>query len=279
MLAFRPAFDEKERNRLIKQVTQEEPDRLGKLNRHVPQDLETIVHKAIDKDPNRRYASAGGVAQGFERFLAGWANPGPPIRPAGALLARCRRNPAVAALTAAVALRLAGVAVVSTVLAVRIAAARDDEAAQRRRAEDNAEESRQRLVRAQVAGGASLMEQGDLHSALPWFAEALRLDPGDPARGGNHRPPPAATLPRAPRLVALWSTEAEPGRAVFCPDGRRVAVSGTGGLGIWDVAASRMTGTVAKGSAVTDFAFSPDGSRVATASQDGTARVWNLETG
>ena len=36
MLAFRPAFDEKERNRLIRQVTQEEPARLGKLNRHVP---------------------------------------------------------------------------------------------------------------------------------------------------------------------------------------------------------------------------------------------------
>ena len=29
MLAFRPAFDEKERNRLIRQVTQEEPARLG----------------------------------------------------------------------------------------------------------------------------------------------------------------------------------------------------------------------------------------------------------
>ena len=31
MLAFRPAFDEKERNRLIKQVTHAEPARLGKL--------------------------------------------------------------------------------------------------------------------------------------------------------------------------------------------------------------------------------------------------------
>jgi serine/threonine protein kinase len=51
MLALRPAFEEKERHRLIKQVTQAEPARLGKLNRQVPQDLETIVHKAIDKDP------------------------------------------------------------------------------------------------------------------------------------------------------------------------------------------------------------------------------------
>ncbi len=59
MLAFRPAYDEKDRRRLIKQVTDEEPPQLGKLNRHVPQDLETIVHKAIDKDAKARYASAG----------------------------------------------------------------------------------------------------------------------------------------------------------------------------------------------------------------------------
>ena len=69
MLAFRPAFDEKERNRLIKQVTQEEPARLGKLNRHVPRDLETIVHKAIDRDPKQRYGSAGALAEDLQRFI------------------------------------------------------------------------------------------------------------------------------------------------------------------------------------------------------------------
>src|SRR5262249_34330040 len=55
MLAFRPAFDERERNRLVKQVTEAEPARLGKLNRQVPRDLETIVHKAIDRLPGQRY--------------------------------------------------------------------------------------------------------------------------------------------------------------------------------------------------------------------------------
>ena len=69
MLAFRAAFDEKERNRLIKQVTEAEPERLGKLNRHVPQDLQTIVHKAIDKDPARRYSSAGALAADLQRFV------------------------------------------------------------------------------------------------------------------------------------------------------------------------------------------------------------------
>jgi WD40 repeat protein/serine/threonine protein kinase len=279
LLALRPAFEEKERNRLIKQVTQAEPARLGKQNRQVPRDLETIVHKAIDKDPRQRYASAGALAEDLQRFIED-----EPIKARRVSVAErgwrwCRHNPALAALTAAVALLLGGVAVVSTISAVRIAAARDDEAAQRRRAEDNAEESRQRLVLAQVAGGASLMDQGDLHSALPWFAEALRLDQGDPVREENHRLRLAATLQRSPKLVALWSTEAGPGRAVFCPDGRRVAVSGPGGLGIWDAASGRLCLTVAKDSDVTDFAFSPDSSRVATAGRDRTARVWDLETG
>ena len=66
MLAFRPAYDEKKRNRLIKQVTTDEPVHLGKLNRQVPQDLETILHKAIDKDP----AAALRVSGSARRRLA-----------------------------------------------------------------------------------------------------------------------------------------------------------------------------------------------------------------
>ena len=69
MLAFRPAFDERDRGRLIRQVTDAEPDRLGKLNRQVPRDLETIVHKAIERDPEQRYASAGAMAEDLQRFV------------------------------------------------------------------------------------------------------------------------------------------------------------------------------------------------------------------
>jgi WD40 repeat protein/tetratricopeptide (TPR) repeat protein len=298
MLALRPAFDEKERNRLIKQVTHEEPARLGKLSRQVPRDLETIVHKAIDKDPRQRYASAGALAEDLQRFVEDEPIKARRVSPTERLSRWCRRNPVVAALTMAVALLLVGVAVVSTFSAVHIAGARDaaiqaqaNESEQRRRAEDNAEESLRQLVLAQVGGGAALLEQGDLHGALPWFAEALRLDQGDPVREENHRLRLAATLQRSPKLVAVWSTEAGPsrpvpwstasgrGRAVFCPDGRRVAVNGPAGLQVWDAASCRLWVTLAQDSVVTDFAFSSDGSRVATASQDRTARVWSLETG
>src|SRR5258707_11379209 len=68
LLAFRPAFDEKDRNRLIKQVTTAEPARLDRLNRAVPRDLVTIVHKAIDRDPAHRYVAAE-LAADLQRFI------------------------------------------------------------------------------------------------------------------------------------------------------------------------------------------------------------------
>src|SRR5207302_7070398 len=55
LLALRPAFDEKDRPRLIKQVTGSEPPRLHRLNRAIPRDLVTIVHKAMEREPGQRY--------------------------------------------------------------------------------------------------------------------------------------------------------------------------------------------------------------------------------
>src|SRR5262249_28753390 len=53
-----PAFEAGDRNALIREVTQAEPKRLRALDRSIPRDLETIVHKTIEKDPGHRYASA-----------------------------------------------------------------------------------------------------------------------------------------------------------------------------------------------------------------------------
>ena len=109
LLALRPAFDERERNQLIKQVTTGEPPRLRKFRRDVPRDLETIVEKAIDRDPARRYATAAELAADLERFLADES-----IQARRPSLAErgwrwSRRNPAVAALTATVLMLVVGI--------------------------------------------------------------------------------------------------------------------------------------------------------------------------
>ena len=69
LLAMRPAFDEKDRNKLIKQVTTGEPPALDKVRRAIPRDLVTIVHKAIERDPARRYATAEDLAADLQRFM------------------------------------------------------------------------------------------------------------------------------------------------------------------------------------------------------------------
>ena len=54
LLTLRPAFDETDRNKLVKQVMHGEPIRPRKINPGVPRDLETVVLKAIHR-PAHRY--------------------------------------------------------------------------------------------------------------------------------------------------------------------------------------------------------------------------------
>ncbi len=69
LLAMRPAFDEKDRNKLIKQVTSGEPTPLDKVKKEIPRDLVTIIQKSIAREPSRRYATAEDLASDLQRFL------------------------------------------------------------------------------------------------------------------------------------------------------------------------------------------------------------------
>jgi WD40 repeat protein/serine/threonine protein kinase len=295
LLALRPAFEEKDRNRLIKQVTTAEPARLDRLNRGVPRDLVTIVHKAIDRDPAHRYASAAALAADLQRFIDDEPIQARRVSSAERFLRWCGHNPAVAGLLAAVVILLVGVAGVATVAAVRIASARDEatrnarealeakenEGAQRKLAEAKARESRHRLVQLHVANGTRLLDDGDLFGALPWLTEALALDRGNSPREERHRTRIAAVLAQTPRLVHLWDHDHEVEHVAFSPDGRRIVTASRDHTArVWEVRTGEaVTPPLRHGHLVWKAAFSPDGRRVVTASHDRTARVWDASSG
>ena len=93
-------------------------------------------------------------------------------------------------------------------------------------AETRREESRQRLVRMNVAAGNKLVEEGAQLESLPYLPEALRLDAGHPERGKIHRQRFAAVRDYGPKLIEYCATGPVV-HAAFDPTGGHI-VSGFG---------------------------------------------------
>ena len=71
LLTLRQVFEGDDRAELLRQITAEQPMAPRRLDPSIPVDLDTIVLKALAKDPAERYATAGGLASDLARFLAG----------------------------------------------------------------------------------------------------------------------------------------------------------------------------------------------------------------
>jgi serine/threonine protein kinase/Flp pilus assembly protein TadD len=69
LLTLEAAFAGKDRQELLRQIAFEEPKAPKRLNKAIPAELETIVLKAIEKNPEERYATAQELADDLERFL------------------------------------------------------------------------------------------------------------------------------------------------------------------------------------------------------------------
>ncbi|MBN2492510.1 MAG: SUMF1/EgtB/PvdO family nonheme iron enzyme, partial [Planctomycetes bacterium] len=157
-LALRRPFAgyEADEGALLHAVQQKEPPALRKIAPWVPKDLATITTKAMDKDRDRRYATAGELGDDLERYLKG-----EPIRarPAGPLTKGrkwARRNPGWAvAVAAAVVLVLAGAGLL---LGMRIA--------------------RERAVGQHLQHARAKLAAADYAGAMTATARALERDSG-----------------------------------------------------------------------------------------------------
>lgn len=68
-LTLAPPYPGETRERVISRILSSEPQSLRSQNPSIPQDLETICLKAIERDANRRYQSAGEMRDDLRRFL------------------------------------------------------------------------------------------------------------------------------------------------------------------------------------------------------------------
>jgi eukaryotic-like serine/threonine-protein kinase len=113
-----------------------------RLRPDVPRDLETICLKCLEKEPSKRYASALLMADDLRRFLGHLPVVARPVGTVGRLWRWGRRNPWVAALSAAVLGSLIVGMGVSVLLAIRAIRAEGATRIERDRAQAEAEISK-----------------------------------------------------------------------------------------------------------------------------------------
>ncbi len=286
LLTLRPAYSGNDRQELLRQIAFEEPQPLRRLNRMIAAELETIVLKAMTKNPEERYATAGDLADDLRRFLED-----KPIKARRPTLTQRlakwsrRHTPIVASSAAASAIVLIVLAVGASMIAGKERKIAATERDGRLAAEQAAQ--RETTLRQEVTGlltssyvdrAQALCEQGEIGRGMLWFAHSLETAPAD-----------AGDLQQAIRTnLAAWGRQLnglrmlvrhknEVRAVALSPDGSRIlAGSSDGAVRLWDAATGRAIGEAIRlDGKVQAVAFSPDGSRILAGGEDGTARLCN----
>ena len=98
LLTGRPPFQAASMLDTLMQVARQQPVAPRDLNIAIPQDIETICLKCLEKSPEQRYSSAQALADDLSRFLAGEPVLARPLGPAMQAWRWCHRNPMAASL-------------------------------------------------------------------------------------------------------------------------------------------------------------------------------------
>src|SRR5262245_31997731 len=232
LLTGRPPFMAESLVETLVRIQTADPVSLRALNSRIPADLETICLKCLQKQSDSRYGSAKSLAEDLARFLVGQPVHARPATRLVRTLRWARREPRLAGMLMATIGAAAALVATLATSNIHIRSAQRQTAAK-------AEESRQRLVRLNVAAGNKRVEEGDSFGSLLWFVEALRLEQ-DGRREEVHRRRIASVLRQTPVLEQTWFHESEAMTAECSRDGSRVltaCVDGT--VSLWDATSGK----------------------------------------
>jgi eukaryotic-like serine/threonine-protein kinase len=264
LLTRRPPFIGESIAAVLHQLADTEPVPPRLLNPDVPRDLETICLKCLEKDPARRFTSAGELAEELERFLRDEPICARPITTFERGWRWCRRRPALAATSATLVLVLCAGFVTSSILW--------------QREQLRAEEATEHLLRVELEQAESLFDRGESPDALARLARLLRAHPRNTVVAQRivsaltHR---NFILPASPEIE-----DTHDARILTLSVGGDLACTATTNghaITLWNVdRALARVGEIALSAPARVATLSKDGTRLAVVLRDGTLQVWNL---
>jgi len=239
-----------------RQVSERAPPRLGSLDRTLRGDVETIVSKALERDPEQRYATVRELADDLRRYLR--HEPVTAVAPSGFYYLRrfARRNPALTTSLALAALALVAGTAISTWQARRAEEALARAEGLRTLADEQSEKAHSAATSAALAAARVAADHHDV-TACRRLLESI--EPAE--RGWVWR----WLARRADERIARFATGEPLLGAAFVPDSAElVAVDAAGMLTRWVLGESEARARLALGVRLTGpAAFDREGAFVA----------------
>jgi WD40 repeat protein len=288
LLTLRPAYADSDRLKLSEQIKNEDPPRPRSIDIQIPRDLETIVLRAIEKDPNARYQTAEAIAEDLRRFLADEPILARQVRALERYGRWARRNPGITVLGGLLLAVLVATTIGSMVAATyfRSLAAREAFAnlksqetekvaiVERDKALRNEKSERWERYRSNIAAASAALQVQNSDAARDALEDAPEEHRNWEWRYLHN------TIETASLLLRVLGGKVY--RLVLSPSGRQIAVciDSRSEIHLYDVGTGRREAVLRGHSTPVSFvAYRPDGKQLASTADDQTIRLWDPATG
>jgi eukaryotic-like serine/threonine-protein kinase len=275
LLCGQPPFSAENLPALLRKVAEDDPMRpiSHYSGGRIPFDLSTICLKCLEKEPSARYSSALALAEDLERWLRGEPILARPVARAERVWKWVRRKPVLAALWAAITLLMVVVAIVASVMNVRL----DRERAQ---VEELAIGSRHQVARQLSESAQRYMVDGDYLRALPALAEAIAVGTGDTRRDELNRVRFGVLRRLSPKLAQAWVSGEMVTRAEANHDGTRLFLTTENTAEVWDtVHGARIGERISFDQTISNAQFDSENGQWALIELSGKIHHWDVGSG